>query len=73
MIRREVAAVALLRKTTEGYIVGKPEDIVCGCPVVLLLLNGQAVSTSKVQSWTDYSGFQITTAHTEYPILCSGI
>jgi hypothetical protein len=73
MIRREVTAAALLQQTKEGYVVSKPETIRIGCPVVLLLPDGQVVSTSKVSSWSSYGGFRITTAHTEYHILCSGI
>lgn len=73
MIRREVTAAALLQQTKEGYVVSRPETIQIGYPVVLLLPNGQVVSTSQVHSWSSYGGFRITTAHTEYHILCSGI
>lgn len=73
MIRREVTAAALLQQTKEGYVVSKPETIQIGYPVVLLLPNGQVVSTSQVHAWSNYGSFRITTAHTEYHILCSGI
>ena len=56
-------AVAILKKTPQGFVLGGESDVKIGERAFLMTASGHILHTSPVMSWRNYNGneFHITT------------